>query len=634
MPVPVPAPPRAPPQRPGSPGALPAVEGGPSCPKPASRPRCGSGGSGPTPDPVPSPRPPRRLSGGSLASSARLTCPRPPSTPREYEHDSDSEAPGPTAALLLPNGNGEWPAELRNFSIAYSGCTFSGWVRQRSPACAACACAGAWNAVAGVPSGSPGAQTQDSATKVLLPMLEARRRRRQLHVRKRLGVDVSCVVPTVAGMLAQRGRSLGGVGSNAVRPERCMRLLRQAAGARLVSEAAEVPCRATIAWRAVSYAFGLSQHSERVRSERRRKSQQQQQQQQQHRFAKVSVMRRPASASSVPRSAASAPGAADAESSDESFSDAESSGASAAGESSGASSSSSLSSDDDSAEDDAGAPQRFAARPAAGAPAIPVRDADGPGAAERLRGVAARTALHQLQSLPVPSRAQAKRQQLALRGLFRSEISVARLGAELASTSGVGNCHVTRCLARLCPSLPLHAELLLSARSAARHKISAGDDENAINAQWAALLSAMGTPNCALLAHLPNHYALVFALRSWQDSQGVQQRQLLTARKGQRPTAWIDFEEIRTRFAGSSRYAVYLVTNRAAVPRPRRLLSAVPLRRRSSSCPHVAHKPAPSNDAPPARGTAAGKGILWQPRAARVPRRVSGPLSAAESASN
>ena len=87
-----------------------------------------------------------------------------------------------------------------------------------------------------------------------------------------------------------------------------------------------------------------------------------------------------------------------------------------------------------------------------------------------------------------------------------------------------------------------------------------------------------------LLFHLKNHYALVFSLREWttatphpspdaglvsanasasattastddtpaQEAEvegvagvGCVRRQILTARKGQRPTAWMDFDEVR-----------------------------------------------------------------------------------------
>jgi hypothetical protein len=62
-------------------------------------------------------------------------------------------------------------------------------------------------------------------------------------------------------------------------------------------------------------------------------------------------------------------------------------------------------------------------------------------------------------------------------------------------------------------------------------------------------------PNEVLLFHLKNHYALVFACREWVDSgTGECVRQLLSARKGQRPTAWLDFAEAREVMLGWDGY--------------------------------------------------------------------------------
>jgi hypothetical protein len=69
--------------------------------------------------------------------------------------------------------------------------------------------------------------------------------------------------------------------------------------------------------------------------------------------------------------------------------------------------------------------------------------------------------------------------------------------------------------------------------------------------------AAFSRQDTALLFHLKNHYALIFALRDWIVSDDVCTseggvggggrvvRQLLCARKGQRPTAWVEFEEAR-----------------------------------------------------------------------------------------
>ena len=66
-----------------------------------------------------------------------------------------------------------------------------------------------------------------------------------------------------------------------------------------------------------------------------------------------------------------------------------------------------------------------------------------------------------------------------------------------------------------------------------------------------------------LIFHLKNHYALIFALREWTDATtGVAVRQLLTARKGQRPVAWIDFSEARTTLLSWEGYKIMAISTR------------------------------------------------------------------------
>jgi hypothetical protein len=81
---------------------------------------------------------------------------------------------------------------------------------------------------------------------------------------------------------------------------------------------------------------------------------------------------------------------------------------------------------------------------------------------------------------------------------------------------------------------------------------------------------------------LKNHYAILFGIREWQeeieeenDEEGrddekknrkrkgkkrmVTVRQILTARKGQRPTVWIDFTEARETMLSWDGYKMVLV---------------------------------------------------------------------------
>ena len=70
----------------------------------------------------------------------------------------------------------------------------------------------------------------------------------------------------------------------------------------------------------------------------------------------------------------------------------------------------------------------------------------------------------------------------------------------------------------------------------------------------------------ALVSHHKNHYALVFALRERCDADegcpgGVRwTREMLTARRGQRPSAWISWEEARATMLGWSGYGILAVT--------------------------------------------------------------------------
>jgi hypothetical protein len=67
-------------------------------------------------------------------------------------------------------------------------------------------------------------------------------------------------------------------------------------------------------------------------------------------------------------------------------------------------------------------------------------------------------------------------------------------------------------------------------------------------------------PNHVLLFHLKNHYALIFAFREWFHAEEKKYcRQILTARKGQRPTAWIDFAEVRETLLSWEGYKMMLI---------------------------------------------------------------------------
>ena len=71
----------------------------------------------------------------------------------------------------------------------------------------------------------------------------------------------------------------------------------------------------------------------------------------------------------------------------------------------------------------------------------------------------------------------------------------------------------------------------------------------------------------ALIYHLKNHYALLFAMREWVEPDGTTVRQVLSSRRGQRPSFWIDFDEIHGTFLKWNGHKIMaLKTTRPAPP--------------------------------------------------------------------
>ena len=87
--------------------------------------------------------------------------------------------------------------------------------------------------------------------------------------------------------------------------------------------------------------------------------------------------------------------------------------------------------------------------------------------------------------------------------------------------------------------------------------------EEAIDGEWRRLCALFATDGSALIFHLKNHYALVHALRERTDRDGRRTREMLTARRGQRPNAWIPWEEARSTMLRWSGYAIMQATRHA-----------------------------------------------------------------------
>lgn len=142
--------------------------------------------------------------------------------------------------------------------------------------------------------------------------------------------------------------------------------------------------------------------------------------------------------------------------------------------------------------------------------------------------------------------------------IVKDMAGLAKLRSERPSTAAIGNWGLLQAMERLNSDLNLSVghstsiRLFMGKKKTPRTKIdvslSKKDTEETIRSQWDALRSAVCHPRQVLLFHLKNHYALIFAVREWAEEgpQGtILIRQVLTARKGQRPTAWLSFDEVR-----------------------------------------------------------------------------------------
>lgn len=149
--------------------------------------------------------------------------------------------------------------------------------------------------------------------------------------------------------------------------------------------------------------------------------------------------------------------------------------------------------------------------------------------------------------------------------IIKNLSGLAKLRASKPSTAAIGNWAVIQGVQRLSEWISfgtlISCRLFMGKRSNPKQKLdvslSKRDSEEVIKSQWDMLKAHFSNPGTILLFHLKNHYAIIFAWREWSveeskvgpDNTLVREqvviRQILTARKGQRPTAWIDFTEAR-----------------------------------------------------------------------------------------
>mmetsp|Transcript_26738 Transcript_26738/g.43635 ORF Transcript_26738/g.43635 Transcript_26738/m.43635 type:complete len:196 (+) Transcript_26738:54-641(+) len=158
-----------------------------------------------------------------------------------------------------------------------------------------------------------------------------------------------------------------------------------------------------------------------------------------------------------------------------------------------------------------------------------------------------------------------------------------KVTAERPSTAAFGNWGILGAVARLSdadPELPyaIKASVFMGRKAKGKKglpvPLSSKDSDELISSQWAQLRSAFLQEDTALIFHLKNHYALIFALRESTNtvqkpdgrSEKLIVREMLTARKGQRPTAWIPWDEARQTMIGWLGYKIMIVQPQKQAP--------------------------------------------------------------------
>ena len=147
---------------------------------------------------------------------------------------------------------------------------------------------------------------------------------------------------------------------------------------------------------------------------------------------------------------------------------------------------------------------------------------------------------------------------------------VEKVTAERPSTGPFGNWGIISAVTRVSEGdekWDFKAESVLGKKMAGKAKsgyfvLSKKDGEVERGLQWSGIRNMFGRDDSVLLSHHKNHYALIFAIREWRNGDGSWVRQMLTARKGQRPTTWVDFEEMRDCYLGWDGYKMMCVTGR------------------------------------------------------------------------
>eukprot|EP01032_Pedospumella_encystans_P023786 gene23786-26919_t len=170
----------------------------------------------------------------------------------------------------------------------------------------------------------------------------------------------------------------------------------------------------------------------------------------------------------------------------------------------------------------------------------------------------------ELNTAPASSKASAAKKGAAwdwhrdLMAILKNKAGLVKLNNERPSTAAVGNWGILEVTQRLSELYNLgsyvSARLFMGKKKTIKSKIdvplSKKDTEQVIRGQWDTLRNVLTHQDEVLLFHVKNHYALIFAAREYTDLN-----------TGQRPTAWLDFEEVRQVMLGWDGYKIMCISS-------------------------------------------------------------------------
>jgi len=501
----------------------------------------------------------------------------------EMDTDDIEDIPNILEFLLPP---GTVPADCSSFGVMYNKKALDGWVKQPSACCGAASVAGAWNTLAGVNRRDTRALTHETVLKVYRHMFVKMIDSKQRSFERKLGAPISDLLADISKGLHTLGRTIGG---------------RKEAGAQLKAVVAVL--------KSLARAYVQEQVEARVLLELQQQQAQQKQTQQEQEQADEAGADTGNPVSQVAAEADMSAGASEHSSSSQGtdggnieLDDQQVQAARAAGSGRAAVESllpafSQRSAIECIAElfeldgvdlctnialaEEEFQSQRNDSGAAAEVDVVSLRlatDGDGLPTTSAVPDDEEEDDEEEEEESSISATGPKKKKEMSvwewkkdLLSILKNISGLKRLSAERPSTAAIGNWGILQGVARLADthSSPgvgtgVSCKLFMGKKPIGKAKLpvslSRKDGDGDIDQQWASLRGGFARPDTVLLFHLKNHYALIFALREWVDAKtGICVRQMLTARKGQRPTAWIDFFEARETVLGWVGYKIMAV---------------------------------------------------------------------------